>query len=69
MNDETELALEKMRRGVCPVCDRPVNRHTKNARKVCFNLCRERYGIGKKTINLDGREVDVRISPSSLSDD
>jgi len=69
MSGETELALEEMRRGVCPVCHRPVSRHTKNARKVCFNLCRERYGIGKKTIKLDGKEFDVRISPSSLSDD
>lgn len=67
--DETEAAMAKMRKGICPVCNRPMTEHTRDARKVCFNLCQERYGIGKKKVIINGKETEVRIRPASLVDD
>ena len=70
MNSETEIVLAKMRKGICGVCNRPIKKHTKNARKVCYALCQKRYGVGKKIIKMpDGREVEIRITPASLIGD
>lgn len=70
MNRETEIVLAKMKKGICGVCNRPIKKHTKNARKVCYALCQKRYGIGRKTIKMpDGREVEIGITPASLVDD
>lgn len=67
MKSEKEIAMAKMRKGICAVCDRPIKKHTKNARKVCFGECQTRYGIGIKKIMLpDGRMATVNIAPASL---
>jgi len=68
MSDETEIALAKMRKGICPVCNRSVKKHTKGARKVCYSLCQQRYGIGRKKIKINGKEVEISLSPASLMD-
>ena len=66
--NENELAIQKMRKGICAVCDRPIKKHTKSARKVCYILCQKRYGIGKRKVIIEGREVEVGVMPKSLVD-
>lgn len=57
-----EKILKKMRKGICPVCNRKMKKHTKNALIICKNLFLKRFGLPKPTIEIDGKEYEVELS-------
>ena len=57
-----EKTLAKMRRGICPVCDFPMKKHSNNKLILCKDLFKQRFGLPEATINIDGKEYKVNFS-------
>lgn len=64
--DELYALMEKR---ICPVCNRKIDEHTKNAKYVCLRLCQDRYGVAKKIVEIDGKKTEIRLLPKSLADE